>query len=64
LWSEVLDADAFALFKKVGVFDRETANRYRRMLSLGGTRPGMDLYIEFRGQEPDIEPLLIKKGLK
>jgi len=64
LWSEVLDADAFAAFKEAGVFDRETATRYRKMLSLGGTRPGMDLYVEFRGREPEIEPLLIKKGLK
>jgi len=64
LWSEVLDADAFAAFKEVGVFNKELAGRYRKMLSLGGSKPGMELYVEFRGQEPEIEPLLIKKGLK
>lgn len=64
LWSEVLDADAFAAFKEVGIFDRELADRYRKMLSLGGSKPGMDLYLEFRGSEPEIEPLLIKRGLK
>lgn len=64
LWSEVLDADAFAAFKEVGIFDKELADRYRKMLSLGGSKPGMDLYVEFRGQEPEIEPLLIKRGLQ
>ena len=64
LWSEVLDADAFAAFKEVGIFDRELAARYRKMLSLGGSKPGMDLYVEFRGSEPEIEPLLVKRGLK
>lgn len=64
LWSEVLDADAFAAFKEVGIFDKETAARFRKMLSLGGSKPGMDLYVEFRGQEPEIEPLLIKRGLQ
>ena len=64
LWSEVLDADAFAAFKEVGIFDEELAARYRKMLSLGGSKPGMDLYVEFRGQEPEIEPLLIKRGLQ
>jgi len=64
LWSEVLDADAFAAFKEVGIFDKELADRYRKMLSYGGSKPGMDLYVEFRGQEPEIEPLLIKRGLQ
>jgi peptidyl-dipeptidase Dcp len=64
LWSEVLDADAFAAFKEAGIFDKELAARYRTMLSKGGSEPGMDLYVEFRGQEPVIEPLLVKKGLK
>ncbi len=63
LWSEVLDADAFQAFKETGIFDQETAKKYRNMLSQGGTKPGMDLYIEFRGREPKIEPLLRKKGL-
>lgn len=65
LWSEVLDADAFQAFKETGsIFDQETAGRFRKMLSQGGSKPGMDLYVEFRGQEPDIEPLLKKKGFK
>jgi len=63
LWSEVLDADAFQAFKETSIFDQETAKKYRHMLSQGGTRPGMDLYVEFRGREPKIEPLLRKRGL-
>ncbi|UTW67294.1 M3 family metallopeptidase [bacterium SCSIO 12643] len=64
LWSEVLDADAFQAFKDAGIFDQTTAQKYRVMLSKGGSEPGMDLYVEFRGQKPDIEPLLKKKGFK
>ena len=63
LWSEVLDADAFQAFKETNIFDRETAAKYRTMLSKGGSAPGMDLYKEFRGKAPEIEPLLKKKGL-
>lgn len=63
LWSEVLDADAFRAFKETSIFDQETAKKYRHMLSQGGTRPGMDLYVEFRGREPKIDPLLRKRGL-
>ncbi len=65
LWSEVLDADAFHAFKETGnIFDPELAKRYKKMLSLGGSKEGMELYKEFRGKEPSIEPLLEKKGLK
>ena len=65
MWSEVLDADAFQAFKETGdIFDQETAAKFRKMLSQGGSRPGMDLYVEFRGQEPEIDPLLKKKGFK
>jgi len=65
LWSEVLDADAFQAFKETGnIFDSETAKRFRHMLSKGGSKPGMDLYVEFRGQEPKIDPLLKKKGFQ
>jgi len=63
IWSEVLDADAFMAFKEVGIFDQETAARYRKMLASGGTKPGMELYREFRGKDPEIEPLLEKRGL-
>ncbi|WP_046743078.1 M3 family metallopeptidase [Kordia zhangzhouensis] len=63
LWSEVLDADAFQAFKDTGnIFDAETAKRYRKMLSMGGSQNGMKLYKTFRGSEPEIEPLLKKKG--
>lgn len=63
LWSEVLDADAFQAFKDTGnIFDAETAKRYRKMLSMGGSQNGMELYKTFRGSEPEIEPLLKKKG--
>ncbi|HXI02562.1 MAG TPA: M3 family metallopeptidase, partial [Candidatus Saccharimonadales bacterium] len=63
LWSEVLDADAFEAFKETSLFDQATAKRYRRLLSRGGTRPGMDLYREFRGRDPEIGPLLKRRGL-
>ena len=63
LWSEVMDADAFQAFKDAGdIFDAETASRYRNMLSQGGTKDGMELYIEFRGHEPSKGPLLRKLG--
>lgn len=63
LWSEVLDSDAFMAFKETSLFDQETARKYRKMLSMGGSRPGMELYREFRGRDPKIEALLEKKGL-
>ena len=63
LWSEVLDADAFQAFKATSLFDQETARKYRYMLSQGGSKPGMELYVEFRGREPEIDPLLQKRGL-
>ncbi len=64
-WAEVLDADAFSHFKEKGVFNREVADSFRQnVLSQGGTRPPMDLYRAFRGQEPTIEALLERNGLK
>ncbi|MDT8436761.1 MAG: M3 family metallopeptidase [Gemmatimonadota bacterium] len=64
IWAEVLDADAFQAFKETSLFDRETAERFRReVLSKGGTRPGMESYTAFRGREPTIEPLLKTRGL-
>ena len=63
LWSEVLDADTFNEFKKTGdIFNQELAKKYRKMLSEGGTKTGMELYKEFLGREPKIEPLIEKKG--
>jgi peptidyl-dipeptidase Dcp len=64
-WAEVLDADAFSLFKQNGIFDKATAESFREnILSKGGTEDPMDLYIRFRGQEPSVEPLLERSGLK
>lgn len=64
IWSEVLDADTFEAFKEHGIFDRETARSYcEKILARGGTMDPMQMYIEFRGHEPDIQPLLNKRGL-
>ena len=64
-WAEVLDADAFSVFKKNGIFDKATADSFRKnILEKGGTENPMKLYIAFRGQEPSIEPLLERSGLK
>lgn len=64
-WAEVLDADAFSLFKKQGIFDQETAFSFREnILSRGGTEHPMTLYKRFRGQEPTIDALLIRNGIK
>ncbi len=64
-WAEVLDADAFAEFKKNGIFDRETADRFRNcILERGGTRNPADLYRDFRGQDATIDALLIRDGIK
>ena len=65
LWAEVLDKDAFQAFKETGdLFDQATARRLREsILSKGGTRPGMDMYVEFRGREPSIDALLEARGL-
>jgi peptidyl-dipeptidase Dcp len=63
LWAEVLDADAFNAFKETSLFDQEMATKFRRLLSRGGSRPGMELYREFRGRDPEIDPLLVRRGL-
>ncbi len=64
IWSEILDADTFMAFRETSLFDQDTAARYRKeILSKGGTRPGMELYQNFRGREPEIGPLLEKRGL-
>ena len=64
-WAEVLDADAFSVFKQNGIFDKTTAQSFRdNILSRGGTEDPMELYKRFRGQEPSVEPLLIRSGLK
>lgn len=64
-WAEVLDADAFSVFKQAGIFDRATAQRFRDcILSRGGTEHPMTLYRRFRGGEPTIDALLIRNGIK
>lgn len=64
-WAEVLDADAFSVFKKNGIFDKNTAKSFREnILSKGGTEHPMALYKRFRGQEPTIEALLERNGIK
>ncbi len=64
-WAEVLDADAFSVFKRNGLFDRTTAQRFRdEILSKGGTEHPMTLYRNFRGGEPTIEALLKRDGIK
>lgn len=57
-WAEVLDADAFQYFKENGIFDPETAEKYKILLSSGGTKDPMELYKNFRGSEPKVESLL------
>ena len=63
-WAEVLDADAFSVFKKEGIFNQATAQRFRdNILSRGGTEHPMTLYKRFRGQEPTIDALKERDGL-
>lgn len=63
-WAEVLEADAFSQFEKNGIFDRATAESFRKnILSKGGSEHPMKLYVRFRGQEPTIDALLKKAGL-
>jgi peptidyl-dipeptidase Dcp len=65
IWSGVLDADAFEAFVETSLFDRETALRFRQeILSRGGTLEPMEMYVNFRGREPEIGPLLRQRGLE
>ncbi len=64
-WAEVLDADAFSLFKEKGIFNKEVAKSFKdNILSKGGSEHPMELYKRFRGREPNIEALLERAGLK
>jgi peptidyl-dipeptidase Dcp len=64
-WAEVLDADAFSLFRERGIFDRETALSFRRtVLERGGSREPEELFRSFRGREPSIEPLIERSGFR
>ncbi len=65
IWSEVLDSDAFQAFKSKGLFDPATASAFRKkILERGGTADAMEMYKDFRGREPSVDPLLEKRGLK
>lgn len=64
-WAEVLDADAFAVFKAHGIFNKETADAFREdILERGGSEHPMTLYKRFRGQNPTVDALLERSGLK
>lgn len=64
-WAEVLDADAFAYFEETGIYNKKTANAFvDNILSRGGSKKAMELYIDFRGREPQVDALLKRSGLK
>jgi peptidyl-dipeptidase Dcp len=64
IWSGVLDTDAFEAFKETSLFDQEQATKFRKtVLERGDTKEPMELYVDFRGREPEIGPLLRKRGL-
>ena len=64
-WAEVLSADAFMAFKENKLVDRKIGSRFmKKILETGGSKPALDLFIDFRGREPKIEPLLQSLGLK
>ncbi len=63
-WAEVLSSDAFSLFEEKGLFDRDTARRFlSTILEQGGSRDPMELFVEFRGREPQIDALLRHSGI-
>ncbi len=64
IWAEVLDADAFELFKEKGIFDAETAAKLKKVLESGGSEDPMVLYRNFRGHLPATDALLRQRGLK
>ncbi|WP_299583801.1 M3 family metallopeptidase [uncultured Microbulbifer sp.] len=64
-WAEVLSADAFSLFEEKGIFDRATGEHFlHSVLEQGGSRDALDLFVEFRGREPDIDALLRHSGIE
>jgi len=64
-WAEVLDADAFSLFQEKGVFNKDIANSFvENILSKGGSKKPMELFIGFRGREPKVDALMIRSGFK
>lgn len=63
-WAEVLDADAFAVFQREGLFNAETAGRFRHLLQSGNTEDPSDLYRQFKGADPTIDALMRRDGIK
>jgi oligopeptidase A len=64
-WAEVLSADAFSLFEEQGIFDEDTGQAFlQAVLQQGGSKDAMDLFVAFRGREPEIEPLLRHSGIQ
>ncbi len=64
-WAEVLSADAFSLFEEKGIFDPETGNSFlHNILEQGGSRDAMELFVAFRGREPQIDALLRHSGIR
>ena len=64
IWAEVLDADAFQAFRERGLFDPSTARAFRTLLERGNSEDPATMYRTFRGADPSVEPLLVKRGLK
>tara|TARA_Y100001934_G_scaffold182863_1_gene216201 strand:+ start:29 stop:478 length:450 start_codon:yes stop_codon:yes gene_type:complete len=63
-WAEVLSADAFAKFLEDGIFNRQTGEKFlASILGKGGSKDAMDLFVEFRGREPQVEALLRQDGI-
>ena len=63
-WAEVLSADAFSKFEENGIFDWATGEQFlHSILEVGGSRDAMASFVEFRGREPSIEPLLRHSGI-
>jgi peptidyl-dipeptidase Dcp len=64
-WAEVLEADAFSLFREKGVFNKEVADSFvDNILSKGGSRKPMELFVGFRGREPKVDALMIRSGFE
>ena len=63
-WAEVLAADGYSLFQKKGIFDQETASKFRALLQAGDTEHPMQLYVKFRGHKPQTKALIDQMGLK
>ena len=64
-WAEVLSADAYSKFEEDGIFNRDTGKAFlENILEMGGSKPPMDLFVAFRGREPQVDALLRHSGIK